>query len=514
MLDGMVYWVCWWCGVDHVSRGVWRGATDSASVCTQRALNDGRNKVRSLPRRRAFYFIACIHLSIPSSGIYLPSLSLTSVHFRTDCGFGRHPSDGANTCYPVSIAPTSQPSLSHLVSPNDLRILLRVHRPLKRRTSRHRLRQTRQASPPLPSPLRRAILTLTLHLQANNNKDVVWELLFSLPTTRLTSIITASINTLLILLAADFVFSPVIDSANDVTFTRLGAVYPDAAKITVRYPFSGSTNATENNVIILWRPTTAAAAEPWTDGPTLHLQPDFDWTNTTKLTKLWPSTEYECAYTNPPIICRKALYFTTVCSDVLAHTNRTLLPYPASPIRFRTFPDSRLQTGSHFRFVVTSCLTPNFPYVPLQSKRIRGFDLLADYLFPESTVVDTPSTVAYVKANDNVTENPIPLESDIGIETNESVPEVVPAALEVKHGGVAPTEFMLFLVRGGYFLWHGGTLTYHRVTLSTPTSQFTTAIPSRRIVACTDATTTVLASVKSLSDFVRLLIFVYAMSDA
>ena len=87
MLDGMVYWVCWWCGVDHVSRGVWRGATESASVCTQRALNDGRNKVRSLPRRRAFYFIACIHLSIPSSGIYLPSLSLTSVHFRTDCGF-------------------------------------------------------------------------------------------------------------------------------------------------------------------------------------------------------------------------------------------------------------------------------------------------------------------------------------------------------------------------------------------------------------------------------------------
>jgi hypothetical protein len=192
------------------------------------------------------------------------------------------------------------------------------------------------------------------------------------------------------------------------------------------------------------------------------------------------------------------------CLDVLAHTNRTLLPYPASPIRFRTFPDSRLQAGSHFRFVVTSCLTPNFPYAPLQSKRIRGFDLLADYLFPESTVVDTPGTVAYVKANDNVTESPIPLENDIGIETNESVPEVVPATLEVKHGGVAPTEFMLFLVRGNCFPHHGGTLTYHRVTLSTPTSQFTTAIPSRRIVACTDATTTVLASVKSLSDFVRL----------
>lgn len=154
--------------------------------------------------------------------------------------------------------------------------------------------------------------------------------------------------------------------------------------------------------------------------------------------------------------CRNALY--NRCPDVLAHTNRTFLPYPASPIRFRTFPDSRLQTGSHFRFVVSSCLTPNFPYAPFQSRRIKGFDLLADYLFAEPTVVDTPGTVAYVKANDNVTESPIPLENDIGIETNGSVtvPDVVPTALEAKHGGVAPTEFMLFLVRDSCFPHHGG----------------------------------------------------------
>ena len=209
----------------------------------------------------------------------------------------------------------------------------------------------------------------------------------------------------------------------------------------------------------------------------------------------------------PIICCRNALFFNTLFffggPDVLAHTNRTLLPHPASPIRFRTFPDSRLQTGSHFRFVVSSCLTPNYPYSPFQRKRIRGFDLLADYLFAESTVVDTPGSVAYVEANDNVTEDPISPDNDIGIETNESVTEVVPATLEAKHGGVAPTEFMLFLVRGSCFPHHGGTLTYHRVTLSTPMSQFTTAIPSMRIVACTDATTTALASVKSLSDFVR-----------
>jgi alkaline phosphatase D len=261
--------------------------------------------------------------------------------------------------------------------------------------------------------------------EASSNRDVVWELLFSLPTTRLTSVITWSINTLLVLLAADFVFSPVIDSATDVTFTRLGAVYPDAVKVVVRYPLSGA-NATEHNVLVLWRPATAAAAEPWMDGPILHLQPEFDWTNTTKLTKLWPSTEYEY---------------------VLAHTNRTVLPYPATPIRFHTFPDSRLPTGSHFRFVVSSCLKPNFPYAPFQNKRIKGFDLLADYLFAEPTVVDTPGTVAYVKADDNVTESSTPLENDVDTEAGESVPEVVPASLEAKRRDVAPIEFMLFLVQ-------------------------------------------------------------------
>ncbi|KAI9510376.1 PhoD-like phosphatase-domain-containing protein [Russula earlei] len=255
----------------------------------------------------------------------------------------------------------------------------------------------------------------------NKNKDVLWELLFSLPATRLTSIITLSINTLLILFAADFVFAPLIDSATDVIFTRVGAVYPDAVKIVVRYPLSG-TNATEHDVLLLWRPATAASAESWTDGPTLHLQPEFDWTNTAKLTKLWPSTEYEY---------------------VLAHTNKTVLPYPPSPIRFRTFPDPRLPTGSHFRFVVSSCLKPNFPYAPLKNRRIKGFDLLADYLFAKPTVVDTPGPVAYVKANDNPTESPIPLEHNVEVNSNDSEPAVVPAALEAK--SVAPTEFMLFL---------------------------------------------------------------------
>jgi alkaline phosphatase D len=272
-------------------------------------------------------------------------------------------------------------------------------------------------------------------------------LLFSLPTTRLTSVVTWSINTLLILLAADFVFTPVFDSATDVTFTRLGAVYPDAVKVVVRYPLS-DPGATEHYVRVQWRPVTAAADDRWKDGPILHLGPESDWTNATKLTKLWPSTEYECAFL-PLSLAANTL---TPTLDTLADETRKILPYPNSPIRFRTFPDSRLSTGSHFRFVVSSCLKPNFPYAPFQNRRIKGFDLLADYLFPEPTVVDTPETVSDSAASDNSTESPIPLEIDVDLHANLSVPAVQDVILAALAERPVPTEFMLFLVNRGFAL--------------------------------------------------------------
>lgn len=71
--------------------------------------------------------------------------------------------------------------------------------------------------------------------------------------------------------------------------------------------------------------------------------------------------------------------------DRLQNIERSPLPYPADAIQFRTFPDPRLGTGTRFRFVVTSCATPNFPYVPLHGRQIKGFDLLAEYLWPQPT---------------------------------------------------------------------------------------------------------------------------------
>jgi alkaline phosphatase D len=87
---------------------------------------------------------------------------------------------------------------------------------------------------------------------------------------------------------------PVIDDASDVIFTRVGAVYSDAVKITVRHPFA---NTTEGVVQVVWRQAAAALStetDGWTDGPVVTLSNESDWTSTIKLSGLWPSTSYEC----------------------------------------------------------------------------------------------------------------------------------------------------------------------------------------------------------------------------
>ena len=76
--------------------------------------------------------------------------------------------------------------------------------------------------------------------------------------------------------------------------------------------------------------------------------------------------------------------------DVLATSNRSILPDLSDPVRFRTFPDPRISSNSQFRFIATSCITPNFPYNgPLHRSTISGFDLLAHYLqHPSNSITD------------------------------------------------------------------------------------------------------------------------------
>nr|AXF50744.1 phosphodie terase [Inonotus obliquus] len=184
------------------------------------------------------------------------------------------------------------------------------------------------------------------------------------------------INSILLLSAADFVTHPIRHPAHDVTFVRVGAVDHRSAKISLRYPGSNSTD--RHAVKVLFRPFSGDSTEQarWIEGPVVELLEQEDWANVTRIPNLWPSTTYEYKLAVPD-------------------SNHDL-PYPASPLRFETFPDPRLTAGSHFRFIATSCILPNFPYVPGKGNRIKGFDLMAEALRQEQSSSDAspsaPST--------------------------------------------------------------------------------------------------------------------------
>jgi alkaline phosphatase D len=131
--------------------------------------------------------------------------------------------------------------------------------------------------------------------QATGHDDFLPTILLSLPSSsRRLRITNFAVNTLLLLAAADFLATPFLDSASDVVFSRVGAVYPDSVKIVVRYP---QRDITEDKLRVVWRESKGTAAQQsdkWKDGPVLHFTEERDWVDTVKLDGLWPSTAYEC----------------------------------------------------------------------------------------------------------------------------------------------------------------------------------------------------------------------------
>ena len=117
----------------------WRGAFgcgESRRVgCRQRGLTMSETKCALYfgavfsTLFRVFTYIFLRLVGLPRG---LPSVLtlLTMAAFRP-------PSDGVNTCFPASIALTSQPFPSHLVAPNNRRLPLHN---LQRKTTRPRLR--------------------------------------------------------------------------------------------------------------------------------------------------------------------------------------------------------------------------------------------------------------------------------------------------------------------------------------------------------------------------------------
>lgn len=76
-------------------------------------------------------------------------------------------------------------------------------------------------------------------------------------------------------------------------------------------------------------------------------------------------------------------------------------------------------------------MTPNFPYSPLSGRRLKGMDLLADYLWPSRPA-------ASVAVAQNVSETANSTFAD-----NTTAPAAVNTTSYIE--SVAPTEFMVFM---------------------------------------------------------------------
>ncbi|KAG8678594.1 hypothetical protein FRC09_019715, partial [Ceratobasidium sp. 395] len=221
-------------------------------------------------------------------------------------------------------------------------------------------------------------------------------------------------NAVLFSMVMDFVTKPYFVPANDVTFTRVGAVDSTSAKIMVRYPAAPEPTTTtsstptptpsiieavqealdgilpevtlppkveelltpaptprKTSLRVQWRKAgfdSGSLDSLWTDGPIIEMPESRDWVGVAKLTGLQASAEYEYR---------------------LIELDGTIWSPQSKPLAFRTTPDSRLARGSHFRFVSTSCIVPNFPYNPfVGGTRIKGLDLLADHIWPAKPEVE------------------------------------------------------------------------------------------------------------------------------
>ena len=146
--------------------------------------------------------------------------------------------------------------------------------------------------------------------------------------------------------------------------------------------------------------------------------------------------------------------------DRLAYKNSTHLPYPEEPISFRTFPDPRLTTGNHFKFVVSSCMIPNFPYMAFKGDRIKGFDLLSDYIWsspvtPPITATEQPDPIAEaspkasvkdkVASNEGSASPAVTTIIDEAKSTSASLDTTTPAPVLLSDLSTVATEFMLLL---------------------------------------------------------------------
>lgn len=170
--------------------------------------------------------------------------------------------------------------------------------------------------------------------------DQFWSIFLCLPfPSQHINWINLAINSALLLAAAEFATTPFLDKARDVTFTRIGAVYSNGAKIVIRYPFSPAVNSSVN---VLWREVSNGTH--WQQGPRVVLSQDSDWVATVKIKNLWPRTSYECGF-----LAQQRFHYSNATNR---HPGRQQSDHPSLP-----FPPHPL-----FHFPrPSSCWRCNFP---------------------------------------------------------------------------------------------------------------------------------------------------------
>lgn len=215
---------------------------------------------------------------------------------------------------------------------------------------------------------------------------LVTVILTSPTSSRRLRLLSLFVNSILLLASIEFAIEDYLYDAPDVVFTRLGAIYPDKAKLAIRYPNH------KDPIHVVWREVRESSdlqTQPWILGPPVMLSGAGDWVNSTTISPLWPDTVYEYSLATP---------------------DKQLLSYPSVPIRFKTFPDPRLPRPTPLRFIVSSCMKPNFPYIPFKGNRIKGMDLLADYLWPSDStgavVSPMPPTVSLYDRDESFVGSP------------------------------------------------------------------------------------------------------------
>ncbi|CAE6486246.1 unnamed protein product [Rhizoctonia solani] len=278
-------------------------------------------------------------------------------------------------------------------------------------------------------------------------------MLLTLPSSsRMLRRISFAFNSILMFMVMEYVSKPHFQPVHDLQFARVGAVDSTSAKIVVRYPAppEPSTSATSTTTSAPSpTPSIIEAIQDAVDG----LLPEITLPEIALPEIALPAAVEDMLTSTPTprttslrVQWRNAGLSSSALDNRLVELDGTLWSSPESTLSFRTTPDSRLARGSHFRFVSTSCVIPNFPYsVFAEGTHIRGFDLLADHIWPaEPQVKDTPS-----KAQEEPVAAPVAEEIPELVSTHEApepttpptaTDDVTPLHLDDKQAPLTSTE--------------------------------------------------------------------------